>query len=441
MTTPYIVNGFSKFSRTEKLEWLKAQCNLSNQTIALLESHLHPDPELQHIYSDISENTISNFFLPMGLAPNFLINGDLFILPMVVEESSVVAAASHAAKFWAMHGGFHPEIRGVLKVGQIHFTWKGRKEELLNVFEPLKERLCESVAHLTRRMERRGGGIESLEIRDTSVHLPDTYQLFVNFRTADAMGANFINSVLEAMATEFKTMMETVLPGHPPEIIMAILSNYTPQCLVSCHVECHPSAFDEISSEMSGREFAQKFTRAVEIAQHDPYRAVTHNKGILNGVDAVVMATGNDYRAVEACAHAYASASGIYSSLSRAVCTENHFAFTLDIPLALGTVGGLTSTHPMAASAMQILGNPSSEGLMQIVSAAGLASNFNAIRSLITTGIQQGHMKMHLGNILRQLEATPEEALLVRKEFTGRSISHTGIENFLRTLRDQTIGS
>ena len=236
-------------------------------------------------------------------------------------------------------------------------------------------------------------------------------------------------------------MIETAIPGNPPEIIMAILSNFTPQCLVSCHVECHPSAFDEISSEMNGLEFAKKFTRAVEIAQHDPYRAVTHNKGIFNGVDAVVMATGNDYRAVEACAHAYASVNGSYGSLSRATCSENHFAFRLDIPLALGTVGGLTTSHPMAASAMQILGNPSSEKLMQIVSAAGLASNFSAIRSLITTGIQQGHMKMHLGNILRQLDATPEEATIVKKEYSGQAISHAGIENFLHSFRNQSKGS
>lgn len=438
MTKPQIVNGFSKLSRPEKIELLKAQANLSKESLGILKNHLHPDNDLQDLYADISENTISNFFLPLGLAPNFLINGDLHILPMVVEESSVVAAASNAAKFWAMHGGFHTEIRDTLKVGQVHFTWKGKPDQLMNTFESLKEELIASVKHLTARMELRGGGIESIEIRPTSDLLPDAYQVFVNFRTANAMGANFINSVLEALASEFKRKIETTLPGNSLEIIMAILSNYTPQCLVKCHVECHPSSLDKLSGEMSGLEFGMKFTRALEIAQCDPYRAVTHNKGILNGIDAVVMATGNDYRAVEACAHAYAASKGSYSSLSDAACSENRFSLSLEIPLALGTVGGLTSTHPMASTAMEIMGNPSSEKLMQIVAAAGLASNFSAIRSLVTTGIQQGHMKMHLGNILRQMEATPEELALVKKEFSGKAISHAGIKNFLQSVRDQS---
>ena len=270
MKGPHIVNGFSKLSRLEKIEWLKMQSGLSEETVSILNTHLHPDQGLQDIYGDISENTISNFFLPLGLAPNFLINDDLLTLPMVVEESSVVAAASHAAKFWAMHGGFHAEVKNVLKVGQVHFTWKGSRDSLLNAFETLKEGLLASVSHLTGRMIKRGGGIESLEISETSEHLPDAYQLFVKFRTANAMGANFINSVLEALATEFKKTMETALPHSPVEIIMAILSNYTPQCLVRCHVECHPSAFDQISREMSGLEFGRKFCRAVDIAKHDP---------------------------------------------------------------------------------------------------------------------------------------------------------------------------
>ncbi|MDX2430992.1 MAG: hydroxymethylglutaryl-CoA reductase, degradative [Bacteroides sp.] len=438
MTDPQIVKGFSKLSRTEKLEWLKAQSALSLETMALFNSHLHSDPKLQDIYGDISENSISNFFLPMGLAPNFLINDELMTLPMVIEESSVVAAASHAAKFWAMNGGFHAEVKGLLKVGQVHFTWSGKKDQLLSAFISLKADLFASVSFLTARMEKRGGGIESMEIRESSEKLPGAYQLFVNFHTADAMGGNFINSVLEELARVFKSMMGTAFPEDPVEIIMAILSNYTPQCLVSCELSCEFSAFKELSGGKSGREFAEKLCRAVEIAEHDPYRAVTHNKGIFNGMDAVLMATGNDYRAVEACGHAYASAKGSYSSLSHATCSDNTFSLTLQIPLALGTVGGLTSTHPMAASAMQILGNPSSEKLMQIVAAAGLASNFSALRSLITTGIQQGHMKMHLGNILRQVGTTPDEAALVKKEFAGRTISHAEVENFLFSIRKQS---
>ncbi|MCK4745748.1 MAG: hypothetical protein KAT15_01875, partial [Bacteroidales bacterium] len=287
MEPTHIVNGFSGFSRTEKLDWIRSQADLSDQTLATLNTHLHPDPELQGIYSDVSENTVSNFFLPMGLAPNFLVNGDLLILPMVTEESSVVAAASHAAKFWAMHGGFHSEVKDVLKVGQVHFSWSGREEVLFLVFNQHKERMLQSVRHLTGRMETRGGGIEAMEIRKTAEALPESYQLFVTFRTANAMGANFINSVLEALATAFLSAMQETAPGGNLEIIMSILSNYTPECLVACHVEADSRIFDQMGG-MSGQEFAGKFTRAVEIARQDPYRAVTHNKGIFNGMDAVV---------------------------------------------------------------------------------------------------------------------------------------------------------
>lgn len=438
MNSPHIVTGFSKLSRAEKVKWLKVQSELSDQALGTLSSHLHPDSGIQDLYGDISENNISNFFLPLGLAPNFLINDQLRTIPMVIEESSVVAAASHAAKFWAVNGGFHTKIKGLLKIGQVHFTWEGNKDLLLKTFASVKEDLTTSLSELTARMEKRGGGITSMEIRETSPQLPNAYQLFIKFRTADAMGANFINSVLESLATEFKSRMEAAHPDFTLEIVMSILSNYTPECLVSCHVECQPSAFDKLSKDMNGHLFAEKFVRAVELAQHDRYRAVTHNKGIFNGIDAVVMATGNDYRAVEACAHAYASASGQYASLSHAQLTKASFSLTLELPLSIGTVGGLTSTHPMAKTAMEILGQPSAEELMQIIAAAGLATNFSAVRSLITTGIQEGHMKMHLGNILRQMNASEEEAKEVKAAFNDKTVSHAAVVDFLNSLRNQS---
>ncbi len=435
MTTTHIVSGFSKMSRTGKLKWLKDQASLSEQALQVIHAHLHPDPPVQEIYDDISENTISNFILPLGIAPNFLINGDLMSIPMVTEESSVVAAASHAAKFWAMNGGFHCEVKNVLKTGQVHFSWSGSKQELFSIFEKGKKSLLQSVSPLTVNMEKRGGGIESMEIRKTGELLPECYQLFVTFRTANAMGANFINSVLETLASKFVNLMKP--SGGKTEIIMAILSNYTPECLVSCRVEADQGAMEQLSNGMTGAAFAAKFSRAVEIAIQDPYRAVTHNKGIFNGMDAVIVATGNDYRAVEACGHAYASREGRYSSLSSATCSGGRFSLTLEVPLSLGTVGGLTVTHPMAAASLEILGTPSSEKLMQIVAAAGLASNFSAVRSLITTGIQKGHMKMHLGNILRQLNASPEEIDLVREHFKQRTVSHADISAFIESIRNK----
>ncbi|MFH0757633.1 MAG: hydroxymethylglutaryl-CoA reductase, degradative [Bacteroidota bacterium] len=435
MTAMHIISGFSKLSRTGKLKWLKDQASLSEQSLLMIHAHLHPDPPVQEMYDDISENTISNFFLPLGLAPNFLINGDLMTIPMVTEESSVVAAASHAAKFWAMNGGFHCEVKNVLKTGQVHFSWSGSQQELFSLFEKGKKSLLQSVSPFTASMEKRGGGIESMELRKTGDVLPECYQLFVTFRTADAMGANFINSVLEALAASFVNLLKS--SGGKGEIIMAILSNYTPECLVTCSVEADLGALEQLSGGMTGAAFAEKFTRAVEIAIQDPYRAVTHNKGIFNGMDAVIVATGNDYRAAEACGHAYASREGRYCSLSRATCTGGRFSLSLEVPLALGTIGGLTATHPLAAASLEILGHPSSEKLMQIVAAAGLASNFSAIRSLITTGIQKGHMKMHLGNILRQLNASPEETSLAKAHFKQRTVSHAEVSAFIASVRNK----
>ncbi len=431
-----IIKGFSKLSRREKLTWLRKQVDLSDQTLELLDIHLHTDPQLQEIYEDISENTVSNYFLPMGLAPNFLINDELLTVPMVTEESSVVAAASHAARFWAISGGFHTEVTGTRKVGQVHFTWSGSEEGLRSAFNHIRAKLVQSVKPITGRMEQRGGGVDDVVIKTGGPGLPGSYHLLVTFQTANAMGANFINSVLEAMAGNFTSMLdETGLDGEV-EIIMSILSNYTPECLATCHVEADTAIFNQLS-HMTGDKFAHKFKLAVDIAEHDTRRAVTHNKGIFNGMDAVIMATGNDFRAVEACGHAYASKSGRYGSLSRVELSGNIFRFSLEVPMAVGTVGGLTGTHPLAGASLDILGNPSAEKLMQVIAAAGMATNFSAVRSLITTGIQHGHMKMHLGNILRQLKASSRETSEATSHFRNRAVSYQKVVSFLNSIRDQ----
>ena len=437
MAGNHIVEGFSRLSREEKISWLETREKLSIKTRDLFDSHLHPDPALREIYSDISENTITGFYLPLGLVPNLLVNGNLVTVPMVTEESSVVAAAANAAKFWAMHGGFHAVVKDMLKSGQVHFTWKGKEETIRKIFNQQKEKLLRSVAPLSSGMEKRGGGIVSLELRKTAADMQDSYQLFVTLRTADAMGANFINSILEALAGEFKSAVADSGSHLEVDIVMAILSNYTPDCLVSCEAEADPSIFDNLHPGMSGTEFAQKFQRAVEIAGNDPYRAVTHNKGIFNGMDAVVLATGNDFRAVEACGHSYAARQGTYGSLSAVTLQRKRFRLLLEVPLALGTVGGLTGTHPMAAASLEILGNPSAGELMQVVAATGLASHFSAIRSLVTTGIQQGHMQMHLGNILRQLNANGDEIQMATEHFSGSTISHAEVHRFLEDLRSK----
>ena len=432
------ISGFSKLSKVEKINWLIANHFGNNkQAKTVLESYWNEDKKLQQLHDEFIENTISNFYMPFGVAPNFLINEKLYTLPMTIEESSVVAAASNAAKFWLTRGGFKTTVLSTEKIGHVHFTFKGEKDALSNYFEALKPQLLKSTASLTKNMEKRGGGILDLQLIDCTSKMPHYYQLEVTFETADAMGANFINSCLEQIAVTFETLSKDVssLKGFLPEVVMSILSNYVPNCVVRAEVSC---AVDDLTLEghFTGSEFAEKFIQAVRIAEVEPFRAVTHNKGIMNGVDALVIATGNDFRAVEAGVHAYAAKSGQYASLSHASLENNIFRFWLDLPLALGTVGGLTALHPMVKFALELLGKPSAKDLMQIVAVAGLAQNFAALRSLTTTGIQKGHMKMHLLNILNQLQANPAEKEQLITHFKTNSVSQSAVAEALKNLRD-----
>ena len=432
------ISGFSKLSKVEKINWLIANHFGNNkQAKTVLESYWNEDKKLQQLHDEFIENTISNFYMPFGVAPNFLINERLYALPMTIEESSVVAAASNAAKFWLTRGGFKTTVLSTEKIGHVHFTFKGGKDALSNYFEALKPQLLKSTASLTKNMEKRGGGILDLQLIDCTSKMPHYYQLEVTFETADAMGANFINSCLEQIAVTFETLSKEVssLKGFLPEVVMSILSNYVPNCVVRAEVSC---AVDDLTLEghFTGSEFAEKFIQAVRIAEVEPFRAVTHNKGIMNGVDALVIATGNDFRAVEAGVHAYAAKSGQYASLSHATLENNMFRFWVDLPLALGTVGGLTALHPMVKFALELLDKPSAKDLMQIVAVAGLAQNFAALRSLTTTGIQKGHMKMHLLNILNQLQANPAEKEQLITHFKTNSVSQSAVAEALKNLRD-----
>jgi hydroxymethylglutaryl-CoA reductase len=430
------ISGFSKLSPAQKTEWLRDVYGLPVEQLETLTTHLHPDPQLQSLYSEFSENTISNFFIPFGLAPNFLINDQWYVIPMAIEESSVVAAASHAAKFWSAHGGFKATVTDPVKIGQVHFQWSGSASFLTELFEQNREKMISAMDPFTESMRKRGGGIKNIILADLSERLNESFQLHVEFKTADAMGANFINTVLEELAKEWKALVERQAkrsdqPGKL-EITMAILSNYTPESRVNIWVEAKVDALGLFDPHLSGRQFAEKFVRATKIAATDPYRAVTHNKGIFNGMDAVVIATGNDFRAVEACGHAYAARDGSYRSLSSAKITGNTFRFELEVPMSVGTVGGLTTGHPMARTSLKILQDPSAETLMMVIAAAGLANNFSAVRSLITSGIQQGHMKMHLTNILRQLGADEETKRAAVEYFKERTVSYAEVKNFIR---------
>ena len=438
-TRERIKKGFSKLLKEEKLKLIANYFENPGEVISLLKSYWHSDSKQQQLFDEFSENTITNFFIPYGISPNVTINGKDYIVPMVIEESSVVAAASAAAKFWGERGGFHAKVIDVRKVGQVHFGWSGDKEKLFALFPEIEKRLLADTDAMTEKMRKRGGGILGMKLIDYSAQIPDYYQIRVEFGTGDAMGANFINSALEQFGHSLQDFFaeQQDLPEdlRKVEIIMTILSNNTPDCRVKVWVECPVEQLDGIDEHLSGAEYAKKFKKAVDIAHIDTDRATTHNKGIYNGIDAVVIATGNDFRAVEAAGHTFASRNGHYESLSSATIENGIFHFELEVPMALGTIGGLTSLHPLAKKTLELLGNPTAKELMMIAATMGLANNFSAVRSLTTKGIQAGHMKMHLNNILNQLNATEEEKKQAREYFKDKTVSYAGVEQFLDTRR------
>lgn len=432
------ISGFSKLSKEEKISWIAGEY-FSNpeEATTIIRNYWNSDAKLQKLHDDFIENTITNFYLPLGIAPNFLINGKFYTVPMAIEESSVVAAAAKAAKFWSERGGFKATVINTEKIGQVHFLYKGDTAKLEGFFKEIKTRFFEDTESMTKNMQKRGGGILDIVLKDKTDLLPNYFQLHATFETKDSMGANFINSCLEQFAKTLKSEAQSFDIFSEEEkniqIVMSILSNYVPNCIVRAEVSCKVEDLKEKNSDP--KEFAEKFVQAVQIAEVEPYRAVTHNKGIMNGIDAVVLATGNDFRAVEAGVHAYASKSGRYQSLSHAKIENGIFHFWLEIPLALGTVGGLTSLHPLVKLALEMLEKPSAQELMQVVAVVGLAQNFAALRSLTTTGIQEGHMKMHLGNIINQLEATDEERMKIVNHFEQHPVSHSAVVDYVNDLR------
>ncbi|MCH8533992.1 MAG: hydroxymethylglutaryl-CoA reductase, degradative [Flavobacteriaceae bacterium] len=428
-----LVEGFSKLSKQEKINFLKDNY-LSDfpEADTILHQYLNEDVKLQRLHDEFIENTLTNFYLPFGVAPNFTINGKNYIIPMAIEESSVVAAASKAAKFWGQRGGFKATVIGTEKVGQVHFTYAGNFQELNQFVDEIKSDLKLAIKPITKNMEKRGGGIKSIELRNKTEDLAHYYQLHCTFETKDAMGANFINSCLEELAKVLQERASVQLSSNL-EIVMSILSNYVPNCTVKAEVSCPINQLGATKEE--AEKYAKKFLQAIQIATIEPYRAVTHNKGIMNGIDAVVLATGNDFRAVEAGVHAFASRNGKYKSLTHAKIENDVFTFWIEVPLALGTVGGLTSLHPLVKLALALLQHPSAEELMKIVAVAGLAQNFGAVNSLVTTGIQEGHMKMHLMNILNQFDANAKERNQAVEHFKTNTVTHSSVVEFIQSIR------
>lgn len=430
------IQGFSKLNKRGKIKWIVENFFKDPEAVMHeLMSYWHRNEDQQKVLDGFSENTISNFPLPFSVAPNVVINGKTYCVPMVTEESSVVAAASSAAKFWQDRGGVKAEVLSTEKLGQLHFDWNGKYDELNRCIPILERKMREDAKEHLFNMEKRGGGLRSIKLIQFP-NLNNYYQLLCAFDTCDSMGANFINTCLESFALTLEKFIQESdqisNESKEVEIIMSILSNYTPNCIVQVSLECEISELGSFGEEYDAEEFALRFYKAIQIAREDTFRAVTHNKGILNGIDAVVIATGNDFRAVESCAHAYASRDGQYRSLSECKIENEKFIFSMKIPLALGTIGGLTNLHPMAKRSLELLENPDAESLMMITASTGLLQNFAAIKSLITTGIQKGHMKMHLENILSHLNATDSQRIAAREYFKDRKISFNEVRNFIQ---------
>lgn len=381
------LKGFYKLSLKERVKKVQEFANLSQEDITTLKEH-----GLQLTQAErMIENVIGTFELPFGIAVNFLINGTDYLVPMVIEEPSVVAAASYAAKLARTSGGFITSSTDPVMIGQI---------QLVNVKSPhmARQKILEhekDIVELANEQDpvllRFGGGCKGIEVRVLDNGMVITH-LLVDCR--DAMGANAVNTMAEAVAP----LIEEITGG---QVYLRILSN-----LAQCRLA---RARVTYKKEVIGEDTVDGIVTAYEFARTDPFRATTHNKGIMNGVTAVVSATGNDTRAVEAGAHAYASITGQYTSLTRWEKDDNNdLQGSIEIPMAVGLVGGATKSHPVAKVAVKILGVKTAQELGEVIATVGLAQNFAALRALATEGIQRGHMKLHAKNIAQQAGATGE---------------------------------
>ncbi len=365
---------FYEMSRQERLDYLKEVTGVTD-----IESMLQPIPF--ESANRMVENAIGSITMPMGIATNFVINGKELLIPMAIEEPSVIAAASKAAKIAKATGGFSAQADESLMIGQVQVVGISSLKAAAAMVRKNKKRILAAANEKSKSVVARDLQVRSL--RDSSPNKMGNMlvvELVIN--TMDAMGANVINTMCEAIAP-----IVAELTGG--EVVLKILSNYATKRLVKCK-----AIFSK--NEIGGPNVVRRILYAYALAYSDVYRAVTHNKGVMNGIDAVALATGQDFRAIEAGAHAYAARDGHYRSLTRWRKTrQGDLEGQIEIPLAVGTVGGITTTHPAVRLALQIMGVTSAKDLAMAMACAGLAQNFAAIRALSDEGIQQGHMRLH----------------------------------------------
>ncbi|MFZ3579136.1 hydroxymethylglutaryl-CoA reductase, degradative [Virgibacillus sp. DJP39] len=382
------IPGFYNMTIEERRKILAEQAGFTKEETAHLQS---TNPLSLDTADNMIENVIGTYQLPLGLGLNFLINGKDYVVPMAVEEPSVVASASYIAKIVRNAGGFITEATDRIMIGQIQvigcpdFTLA--KEAILKE----KDMLLEGANAAYPSIVARGGGAEDLEVRilndETGSKYGQMLVLHLYINTCDAMGANIINTMVEALAP----VVEDLTKG---KVYLRILSNLADRCMARSKCVIPPSLLE--TGSYSGEEVRDGIVHAYEFAASDPYRAVTHNKGIMNGIDPIVIATGNDWRAVEAGAHAYAARFGKYSSMTEwYVDDEGNLVGELELPMSVGTVGGSIRVHPTSQIAHKMLDVESAQELAQVIVSVGLAQNLGALKALVTDGIQKGHMALH----------------------------------------------
>ncbi|MEA3559353.1 MAG: hydroxymethylglutaryl-CoA reductase, degradative [Candidatus Thermoplasmatota archaeon] len=369
------------------------------------------------------ENVVGTFQLPLGIATNFMIDGRDHLVPMALEEPSVVAAASKAAKIARVSGGFRTTTTEPVMIGQIQITDIPDPEASKRMIDERKSELLELANSKDPLLVKIGGGARDIEIRvlDSSMGKMVIVHVLVDCR--DAMGANAVNTMVEALAPE----LESITGGS---VVLRIISNLAIHRLATAK-----AVFPK--DEIGGDEGVNLILKAYELAVVDPFRASTHNKGIMNGVSAVVRATGNDTRAVEAGAHSYAAYKGIYSPLTKYYKNEDgDLVGGITIPTAVGLVGGATKVHPAAKAAVKILGVTSARELGSVLASVGLAQNFAALRVLAVEGIQKGHMKLHARNLALQAGAGPEEVdIVVAEMIRSGKVTGSGAEEALSRVK------
>ena len=418
-------NGFSKKSYQERLELLKAQALLSPER----QESLEQDEQISVTVADqLSENVVGTFSLPYSLVPEVLVNGQEYTVPYVTEEPSVVAAASYASKIIKRAGGFTAQVHERRMIGQVALYQVADPEQALEKIASKKAELLELANQAYPSIVKRGGGARDLHVEQIKGET-DFLVVYLHVDTQEAMGANMLNTMLEAL----KPILEELSQGQS---LMGILSNYATDSLVtaSCRI-----AFRYLSRQKDqGREIAEKIALASQFAQVDPYRATTHNKGIFNGIDAILIATGNDWRAIEAGAHAFASRDGRYQGLSQWTLDleREELVGEMTLPMPVATKGGSIGLNPRVALSHELLGNPSAKELAQIIVSIGLAQNFAALKALVSTGIQQGHMKLQAKSLALLAGASEAEVVpLVERLIADKTFNLETAQRYLENLR------